>query len=302
MRYSLPLSVTLFAMSVAGTLNAAEPAADKIEVQVESIASTNTIQFDQQAKVRRSNTQFQLTLKILPPAGIDLVASRGIKISECVGDNGESLVPRANEGWRNGEQSFNDYQRERDEYQVNCQLGSPSQMPNALRILKGTVTVAVAKGTSKQAKLGPIKDWLGKSVEIEAIKEEILVERASGEIKLVGTRALFDHIQKITFLDGMGKEIRLNGWGSSSNNDEYSRNYHITLLDDGAITLQLLTEVVEVPLAFSFTDLPLRTGPKAAKEKGLKLKVEDVPETPKTTDGRNKAEGVNDPAAKGGGF
>ena len=303
MRYALPLSVTFLTLSLTGALIAAEPEENKIEVQIESISSTNTIQFDQNAKVRRSNAQFQVMLKILPPAGMDLVASRGVQISECQGDTGESLVPRSGgDNWRNGEQTFHEYQRERNEYQVNCQLGNPAQMPNALRSLKGTVTVAVAKGTSKQAKLGPIKDWLGKSVEIEAIKEELLVERSAGEIKLVATRKLFDHVQKITFQDSKSKEIRSNGWSSSSNNDEYTRSFRLTLPDDGAIILQLLPEVTEVPVGFSFTDLPLRAGPKAAKEKGLKLKIEDIPEAPKNPDGKHKAEGVKDPAAKGGGF
>lgn len=275
---------------------AADPA---IVIQPESIQLSTTANFDEQGAFKRSQSQLRLEVKVVPPAGMQLASSRGVRISEAVSDSGESLVPKGTDrGTANGEETFNEWERERNDYDVAFNLANPSQPIAAIRSLKGTVTLAVAAGAAKQATIAPLKDWLGKAVALDSIDEEITVARTGEGTTLRGSRALFDRLQKVIFADGAGREIKANGWGGGSDGQEFHRTWSVKVPDDGAITLQFLPELKEQEVAFSFTDLPLKAAG-GERKPAMKLKVTDIPaDKPE----KPRADGVKDPNAKAAGF
>lgn len=292
----MPMRMSPLLLILSTAAFAADPA---VIVQPESIQLSTTANFDDQGVFRRSQSQLRLEVKIIPPAGMQLASSRGVRISEAVSDSGESLVPKGTDrGSGNGEETFNEWERERNDYDVAFNLANPVQPITAIRSVKGTLILAVAAGAAKQATIAPLTDWLGKAVALESIDEEITVARTAEGTSLRGSRALFDRLQKVTFADGAGREIKANGWSGGSDGQEFHRTWTVKVPDDGAITLQFLPELAEQEVAFSLADLPLKAVG-GERKPAVRLKVTDVsadkPEKP-------KADGVKDPNAKAAGF
>ena len=286
-----PLLV-LLASSIA-VATAAEPAITLVPQKLELTTST---MFNESGAFQRTQSQLRMSLRIKPPAGVQLAACRGVKVTAATTDTGESILPGTERGTPNGQESFSEYERERNDYDINVTLGSPKQAIGAIKTLTGTATVAVAIGAAKQATIAPLKDWLGKTVHLESINEEITIERASEGTTMRGSRELFDRLQKVTFSDGAGQEIKTNGWGGGSSNDSYYRTWSAQIPDDGGLTLQFMPELKEVVVPFSYTDLPLKSA-SLEKKPVATIKVIDVPGPAKP-----KAEGVTNPNSKAGGF
>ena len=282
-------------------LPAAEP---KIEIFPKTITQTNTTQFDEQGRYRKSSSELRLTVQIKPPAGTQLVASRGVQLSAALSDSGETLVLN-NHISNNGEETFHEWQRERNDYDVGLHLANPTKPLGEITSISGVLTLAAATGTSKQAKLTPVKDWLGKPVEIEALHEEITLERKD-DLLISGSRTFFDRIQKINFYDASGLEISSSGWGESSQNDDFERSYRVTLPDDGTITIVILPEISEIAVPFTFTKLPVKSQTPDKKPGTAKVQITDVDlSKPAGEDAKSpaqKAEGVKDTGARAGGF
>ena len=284
-------------------LAAAEP---KIEVFPKTITFTNKAQFDAQGRYRKSSSELQFTLQIKPPAGTQLVASRGVQVSTVLSDAGESLVPKERMG-NTGEEKFHEYERELNQYDVNFDLANPTKPLGEITSLSGVLTLAVAAGAPKQAKLAPVKDWLGKAVEIEAIHEEITVENTSS-LTITGSKSLFERIQQVKFFAANGVEIKCSGWGQSQGNNsaEVRSTYHVTVPDDGAITIVFLPEVSEVAIPFTFAKLPVNSRTPDKKPGAAKVQVTEVdgskPEDQKVKTPKQKSEGVKDTGAQAGGF
>lgn len=288
-------TTSLFLLMVSfGAVTAAEPTITLLPKQIDLSTSTS---YNDSGLYQRTQTQLRISLRIKPEAGLQLAACRGVTLTSATTDSGETILPSTERGTSNGQETFGEHEREQRSYDINLTLGSPKQAIGAIKSLTGTATFAVASGTAKQATIAPLKEWLGKAVNLESINEEITVERTKDGTTLSGSRELFDRLQKVTFTDGSGNELKTTGWGGgSSNNNSYYRTWSTQIPDDGGLTLQFMPELKEVVVPFSFTDLPLKSVT-LEKKTAVTIKVTDVP-----TPAKPKAEGVTNPNAKAGGF
>jgi len=286
----LPLLALLVSVLVSGT--AAEPETPNIVLTPKSITVSSSTTYTEEGTFQRNKSQVRLSLRLKPPAGTQIAASRGVVVKVATSDTGESLLQKGDQG-NNGRESFGQHERDESRYDVDLDLGSPKEPMAAIRELSGTVTLSITGGATKQAIIAPIKDWLGKVVSLEAVNEDITVERSPEGTTLRGSREFFERLQKIIFTDAAGNEIKVNGWGGGSDNDTHYRTWRMQVPDNGGVTLQLLPNLTDVTVPFHFTDLPLKAA-SAPKPTGAKIKVTDVP-------GPNKPEaaGVSDPGAAG---
>lgn len=289
------MHTTRFLLLIAsfGVVVAAEPSITLLPKQIELSTTTS---FNESGAYQRTQSQLRLNLRIKPEAGLQLAACRGVTLTTAIADSGESILPSAERSSSNGKETFHEQEREQASYDINVTLGSPKQAIGAIKTITGTMTVAVATGAAKQATVTPLKDWLGKAVNLESINEEITIERTKDGTTVNGSREFFDRLQKVTFTDGEGHELKTNGWGGGSNNDGYYRTWTTQIPDDGGITMQFMPELKEVVVPFSFSDLPLKSVTQE-KKPAATIKVTDVPGPAKP-----KPTGVTNPNGKAGGF
>ena len=290
-----PMHTPRFLLLIAsfGVVMAAESTITLLPKQIELSTTTS---FSESGAFQRTQSQLRVSLSLKPHAGMQLAACRGVTLTAATTDTGESIMPSTERGSGNGQESFNEYERDQNNYDINVTLGSPKQAIGAIKMLTGTATIAIADGAAKQATIAPLKDWLGKTVNLDSINEEITVERSSEGTTLRGSRELFDRLQKVTFTDGTGHEIKVNGWSGGSNNGSYERTWSAQIPDDGGLTMQFMPELKEVVVPFSFADLPLKST-NAEKKPVATIKVTDVPGPTKP-----KPTGVTNPNGKAGGF
>lgn len=223
--------------------------------------------FDDDGSVRNTETTLRLSVRVNWPNDINLVGVNDIRITEAVLDSGETVVPRSlNKERMNSHFSPNGSGENRYGY-VQVPLAAPGGSFTAIKKVTGVIVMSIA-GPAKEAELKPLSAFLGKSLALEGLNgEEITVERDKVRgITISMPSDLQKRLAKVSFTDGAGTSIETNGWGGSSNNDEYKQSYRVQVPDDGAMTISFYGDFSTLEAPLSLSDLPLAAKP-ASKEK-----------------------------------
>ncbi|MFM2091588.1 MAG: hypothetical protein RLZZ127_2077 [Planctomycetota bacterium] len=255
---------TVPALILAAALPAAEPVPPQVVVVPEAVRLSYQVQFDEQGRYRRTSGDLSVELGLKPANGVQLLACRGITLTEAVTDSGESLRPRSR-GQELGQESFNEWERTNNNYDVSMNLSAPARAPQAIARIAGTIRLAVISGTGAQGELRPFKEWVGKPLLLEGMDQPITVTVGEGpSVRLAGPQEVIERIDSITARRGDGRDIQVRGWGSGSDNDEWYRSYNMQIPDDGALVVRLLPPSTEVQVPFSLGPLPMSSGAPAA--------------------------------------
>ncbi len=254
-------------LTVCTALVAAEPMpapSATISVVPESVRLTYQVQFDDQGRYRRTSGELAVELGLKPGQGVQLLACRGITLTEAVTDAGEVLRPR-NRGQDLGQETFNEWERTNGSYDVSMSLSAPARAPQAIARIVGTIRLAAISGNGAQGELRPFKDWVGKPLLLEGTDQPITVTIGEGpSVRLGGPQEVIERIDGITARRGDGRDIVVRGWGSGNDNDEWYRSYNIQIPDDGSLVVRLLPPSTEILVPFSLGPLPMTAAAPAA--------------------------------------
>ena len=238
--------------------------------------------FDDDGTVRNTETTLRVSLRVAWPKDMNLVGVTDIRITEAVLDSGETVVPRAqNKDRMNSNFSSNSNGENRYGY-VQLPLAAPSGPFSAIKKVAGVISLSVA-GTPKEAELKPLSAFLGKSLALEGLNgEEITVERDKTRGMTISMPLdLQKRLAKVTFTTAAGTPIETNGWGSSSNNDEYKQTYRVQVPDDGSMTISFYGDLTTIESPLTLSDLPLAAKPSGKEKTKVVLKTNaPAPEKP----------------------
>lgn len=284
----------------------AEPEADKVPISATSVAvipqSVNlsyNIQFNDQGQAKRTNSDLQIQLVLKPGGNQQLLASRGIKITEAVTDTGESLRPR-NRGNENSSTTFGEYQRTNNSYNLSLSLTSPARPPQSIARVVGTITLAVISGEGQQSDIKPLKDFLGKPLLIEGLDTPITITRDEGRLTVRGSQSAIERMEKVCGLRADGREITFNGWGGGSDGDDYYRSYSTPVPDDGGVQIRLLPASIDIVVPFTLGPMTLFSNTASATTPGVVRIPANQPKAPETA--KPKVVEPAKPGAGAGGF
>lgn len=277
----LPILFSAAILAAAADTPPADPAFD---VRPARISISRQRYWQPDGKRSNDSQDFSVTLRFQAPADQILLGWRDLVITEAVSDVGEQLELNRNSSQAEGRvdaDRMRMMERDTPSFDINLSFAWPQRPCNGLTSVKGTVNVLVAKGVPKRAVLKPLKDVLGKVMEVEGLAGgELVLERGSdggGDgLTLRYPTKVQDRILGITFQDAAGRELRSRGWGGSSNGGEVERTYHVKVPDDGAVVVSLAPDSRAVSVPFTVTGLTLDAPAKAGRER-VKVQATDEP-------------------------
>ena len=240
--------------------------------------------FDEGEALERPTISMSLSLTIKPLApGLRFMACRSVVVTEAISVAGDNLGSRDRDRdlARQNQRSYGEYEQGQGRYDANLNLTTRT-LPKAIARLSGVITLVVAKGVGKQAEIKPIKDFLGKPLEIVGLPDPITVTRKRGgnegeRVEIRTSTTSMDRIAKISVLNADGSERRNNSYGGGSGGDgEAYRTIPGVVDDDGGLLLALHPPSEEVQVPFTLTNLAVLPESEAAALPAVKI----VPKEP----------------------
>lgn len=284
----LPLLLATCLLAAADPPASAPGADPAFECRPGRLGMTRYRNWQNDGKRTNDNRDFQVGLRFFTKGNVTVVGWKDVVVTQAISDAGEAVEINRQGGFSREGRMDMDRRRMREgddpAFEIDLNFAWPSKPCNGLSKITGTVTAQIATGAPKKAELKPFKDVLGKVLEIAGIPGgEVSVDKPDGGdgVTLRYPNTLQDKILGVTFLDGAGRELRMNGWGGGSNNNEVERNYHLKMPDDGVIVISIAPESksVVVPFTVEGVTMDATTG-KGAKERVKVQAVDDVPAPP----------------------
>ncbi len=276
------LSLT-FALATAVAVMAEEQPVT-LTLKPSSLEISQRLQIDDKGRARQDSGSLNLQFNaVTGPASVTVSGYSRVTFTEVVTDSGETLKQSQNDT------SVNRIDPRMRQYQPGVtfsgyvQFSPPRKPAKRITLAKGTIDLALAEGKTKSAEIKPIKDFIGKRLQIEGVEgvEITISEHRDDQIELTMPRSTEQQLADVSFTDAAGVACQTQGGGGNSRNGILQRSYRVTVPDDGAMVLQFHAAVRTVTVPFTITDIPLPGATEADKPADAVIKAREVPEKAK---------------------
>ena len=267
-------------LAFTATLLAEEPAVT-LTLKPTSVDLHQSLQIDDHGRTRHSHSQFSIHFKALTaPADLIVSGYNRLTFTEVVTDTGEKLKHQ------HQDTSFNRIDPRMRQHQpgmtFSCyaQFVPPRKPAKRITSAKGTIELSLASGKPKSAEIKPLKDYIGKRLQIEGIDgaEVTIGDHEDEQIQVTMPTATEQRLANVTFTDAAGVVCEQHGGGSSTQNDLIERTYSVRVPADGALVLQFHQDMRTVTVPFTVTDIPLSGAADEDKPADAVIKAKEVPE------------------------
>lgn len=250
-REILPFEVTNLVLDPA---NVAAPMAEEgfADVALERLSVNRNLYFQQQ-NMDQSSASLRLAVTTTQP--IHPISATRVAIEEAVTQKGDKLdlelnhsnvhaYPTTTPGGSAPKMSL----------QVNLRKPPPGVL--SLARLKGTFELHYA-ATVRRAIIGPVNDWIGKSVTVPGVEgfDVVIVshDETSVTLRMPGNR---QHILKdVSFETADGRRLDVRGSSGRGAQHYLMREYQVKLPEDGTVVLDLYDDLQRRTVPFTLTGL-----------------------------------------------
>ncbi len=227
-----------------------------------SLSINTSINFDLEGQQTNSNVNANLSLTVRYTADIAPLRYSNFRITRVVTTGGVAIDLPADPQHRSSGTVSRNNQNQGGNFYLHTQMPPPPRDAQAYELIEGSFELVAAAGEAQDAVLAPLEKFEGIWIGIEGIEDSKLkLNRPGNKVKITMNPATFDRLDRVEFFSPQG-QISPNGWSGSSNNDEVSRTYNLTLPDNGRIVMWFYPNVttLTVPVRIRGLTLPERAG------------------------------------------
>jgi len=218
------------------------------------------LSFDEQGAVRHESNRLSLSMQCeltaeTRPSTYLMTDMEPIKTT-----GGQTLVPQLDtspnmihRGNDNGPISFG----------VSLSFEEFGQAKGKIQKIAGKVRLQMPTGDMQRARLGPFAEVSNTRATLVGYPGDWLrVRKDDNYTRVEMSRALYDRVADIRFVNGKGRAINGNDRGSSWGGSQVSRSYDLILPGDGVVVVDFYPRLETVDVPFEIKDVPMPQGEK----------------------------------------